>query len=208
MKRIVLFTFVLVLVLGLSGCWDMASQTKSGTVAVSVPGVGMDWVDPDHALAHDADVATGQSGTGIPSDYLSITGFGFAIPVDATILGVVVEVEKANELPTGVIDGGVRLVVGGAIGATNRGLTSCWPEVDTYVSHGSTTDLWGETLTPAVVNAANFGFAISVLYDGIMCRGYVNHVQMTVYYDSNRLRRRQLMNLTRTRPIAVQEIWP
>lgn len=72
---------------------------------------------------------------------------------------------------------------GGVIGSTNRNLGSYWPTSDTYVSHGSNSDLWGETWTTADINSNGFGVAISPTNDyASLDNARIDHIRITVYY--------------------------
>ncbi len=146
------------------------------------------------AGADDATVGTvlwGQAGRIVTSDnlktlasvagtthYLVSSAHGFAIPTTATVDGIVAEFERNT---TGAVaDSRVRIVKGGAIGATERSAGAAWAVADQYDSFGSSSDKWGETWTPADINASNFGVALSA----VVASGFaqVDHVRITVYY--------------------------
>lgn len=122
------------------------------------------------------------------SFYLISNNYGFSVPASATICGLEVEIEKsASGLFQDVRDESIRLVKGGTIvGSNNANTAATWPTADTYFTHGSNTDLWGTTWTPAEVNATDFGVAISVKLGGIsiLPTAYIDHISMTVYYDT------------------------
>lgn len=143
----------------------------------------VDWTNIANAAASDNQRATAVLQTIQTSKWLRATGFGFNIPDTATIRGVLVEVETSSGLPGGMIQhDSIRLIVGGTIqGNNNAGgyITT----TDTYLPYGSETDLWGLTLTPADVNAADFGVAtryIAMLDDTVR----VDHIRMTIYFSS------------------------
>lgn len=120
---------------------------------------------------------------GAYSDYLQVSNFGFSIPTNSTILGIVVAVEHDD--PNGnTVDNAVRIVKGNVIGTTDKSLAAAWPTTDTYQSYGSSADLWGETWTPADINSANFGFAISARKIAAGAQnGRIDHVQVTIHYS-------------------------
>jgi len=121
------------------------------------------------------------------SHYLKATNFGFTIPSGATINGIVVEIEKLlNQGDLTVLDNAVRIVKGGTIGSTDRSNGSAWPQVEAYVTHGGTTDLWGETLTDTDINSASFGVAISAKEGATTSYGqpFIDHIRITVYYTN------------------------
>jgi hypothetical protein len=80
-------------------------------------------------------------------------------------------------------DGEVRVIRTGSIIGNNYALTnSPWPTVDTYVSYGGITDLWGTTWTFSNINNPNFGAAISArILNGIV---QVDNIRITVYASS------------------------
>lgn len=119
--------------------------------------------------------------------YLKATGFGFAIPTGATILGIKAEVEKKQSIS--VTDYAVRLIKGGTIGTTDRSAAGFWSTVDTISTYGSGADLWGTTWTPAQINASDFGFAIAAQEGGVGGSvAYVDFVRITVYYNMRDIR--------------------
>lgn len=83
---------------------------------------------------------------------------------------------------TSVQDAVVKLVKGGSVVGSNYGLTSTeWPGSLAYQSYGGQADLWGTTLTPANVNANDFGFVLSVdCTTGSVAK--VDHALMRIYY--------------------------
>lgn len=114
-------------------------------------------------------------------DALLVDQFQLEVPSAATIDGIVVEVRRAS---TGFVsDDSVRIIKGGAVGSAERA-SGVWGETFEWVSYGSSTDLWGEAWTPADLNAADFGVALSVLYTNTVgnTRAYVDQVRVTVYY--------------------------
>lgn len=120
---------------------------------------------------------------------LTVSDFGFAIPVGAVIDGIVLEVEKKRSSGIGgvVVDNGVQLTKAGVTTGANKMDTSTdWPTVDTYVSYGSPTDLWGTTWTSGEVNAAGFGTAFaSISYVcGSTVVTSIDHMRITVYYTT------------------------
>lgn len=169
-----------------------SSGPNYASTAVDDAGTGtLTWTSPGNATATDnqkASVALTKN-TGI-SHYIKATGFGFSIPQDAQIDGVVVEWEKSDSLDAGAgetRDNAVRIVKSDVIGATDKSNTNNWTTTDTFVSHGASTDLWGETWTAADINSSTFGAAISaknvkISGGGAATTAYVDSVRITVYY--------------------------
>lgn len=150
------------------------------------------WSNPGNVTTTDDTYATVVVDTGEQSHYLKATGFGFDIPPQATIDGIVVEWEKKKTGGggSGAIDNAVRIVKGGTIGSTDKSKATEWPTSDTYLSYGNSSDLWGETWTPSDINASDFGTALSGKEtQGNIFTLNVDHVRVTIYYSLYGLQR-------------------
>jgi hypothetical protein len=113
------------------------------------------------------------------------------VPETATVRGVVVKARRrgAGSAPVGGIvmqDASIRLVSGGAINGTEKSEGASWPTgpPNEYSSYGSSSDLHGLALTPAIVNASNFGVAIAVKNFHATKSGNAefNSAEIAVYY--------------------------
>jgi hypothetical protein len=159
-----------------------ADDATVGTVA---------WTSPNSAKTEGTSFTYVIISLGVFSHYLKATNFGFTIPTGATINGIVAEAK------TGITDGvGItkdyraRIVKSDAsIGATDKSNATTWIGSwnggnMVYLSHGGSTDLWGETWSAADINNSNFGFALSAqnsdTEDGDTPQ--VDHIRITVYY--------------------------
>ena len=141
---------------------------------------GASWFPAANAIASDDMWAVTAPG-GSPTHYLKATNFAFAIPAPAQILGIEVLVERHSSVGT-IFDSRARIVKGGVIGTAERALAGTWPTVtDATVTYGSPSDLWGETWTPADINGAGFGFALSV--DDNADAAAVDHISIRVSYS-------------------------
>src|SRR5690606_25279014 len=107
------------------------------------------------------------------------------VPESASIEGITVEVRKASG--GYVVDDSVRIVKGGMIGSAERASTTEWGQDFAWLSYGGPDDLWGETWTPADVNAEDFGVALCALYTrtagNTRAWAYVDQVRVTVHYS-------------------------
>ncbi|MDD5751094.1 MAG: Hint domain-containing protein [Candidatus Peribacteraceae bacterium] len=75
----------------------------------------------------------------------------------------------------GVYDYRIRIMKGGVIGATDKSSPDAWPTGSfAYVTHGSETELWGETWTADDINASNFGIAVSAEGSGYNPFNYIS----------------------------------
>lgn len=137
-----------------------AQVTSSGSI-FSSSGSGSAWSNPSNAASDDGNSATVNLGFFGSSDYLNITGFGFSIPADEEILGIIVTVNKSRAgLFSYIGDNDVRLIIGGSRTGDSRASATNYPVSESDVTYGADADLWGTTLTPAQVNSSDFGVAI------------------------------------------------
>ena len=128
---------------------------------------------------------------------LYVEDFGFAI--DGTIDGVTVDLNIWHSTSNGTIDLCQLLDEDGARVGTN--LCSGAPVAidslsDTNVETiGSTSELWGNSLTDTWVNDADFGIAIGVLNNQNNANVFIDYVQVTIEYTSGAAaaRRRMIM---------------
>ena len=97
------------------------------------------------------------------SDYLTFQNFGFSIPATSNILGISVTIVREANGGTSLADQTASLLIGGAATGSNLANGSNWSTSPTSVSYGGSTNKWGNTLTPAIVNASGFGFRFSVV---------------------------------------------
>lgn len=119
------------------------------------------------------------------SHYIKATGFNFAIPSGATIVGVGMNLRRGASYPNLVFDYAVRLVKGGAIQATDRSNPIPWGTPNNYIfSYGGPTDMWGTTLLYSDVNAATFGVAVSCQNLSATNDTYIDidFISLTVWY--------------------------
>jgi hypothetical protein len=164
----------------------MASQgpLSPGTVLTGFStalGYGSNFTNPNNIKVSDntyADSPT-EIGTSIQAG-----NFGFSIPSGSTIDGIVIEFEKkATYSASNVSESVVKLVkANGSVGTTNKAAGGYWSLTESYVSYGSSSDLWGDTWTAEDINDADFGVVMNMYaYDDV---GKIDHVRCTVYYTA------------------------
>jgi len=145
---------------------------------------GIAWSNPSNAAASDDAYASWSVvAAGITvTDYLDATNFGFSIPPNAIIRGILVEVEGNGGGANAIND--CRLLKSGSSVGSNLA-TGSLPGADAYTSFGSATNLWGTNWTPADINSSGFGFRFQGLKPliGSPANQNVDHVRITVYYD-------------------------
>ena len=142
------------------------------------------WVNPNNCFSSNDTRATVALTTGQTSQLLKATNFSFAIPSGATIVGIVVEIEKSSDTVGSVLaDADVRLVKASVPVGDDKANVASWPSADAYSTYGSSTDLWGTTWTPAEVNASTFGAAIAAYPTTTTSEtARVDHIRITIYY--------------------------
>lgn len=163
----------------------MQGPNAPGAVVNDASQGGDPWVDPEHAASSDDVYAVFfPEGPG-ESQYLKATGFGFAIPNDATINGIQVLLEGHATVVGGapnVLACEMRIVKGGVIGAVNHCATagSTPGDPDDLATIGGDGDLLGETWAAADVNAADFGFAFKLTVVDLF--EFVDSISITVFH--------------------------
>jgi uncharacterized repeat protein (TIGR01451 family) len=168
-----------------SGYVGAATATASPSSCQNTAGVGTQaWTNPGNAVSSNNSYATASVNDNQITNWLECTGYGFSIPADSTITGITLNVERsANN--TLVQDYEVRLIKGGVRGAADRATTTNYTNADVVEAHGSSSDMWATTWTPAEVNAANFGAAFSAFKNGTAGGARtvsVDHLQIVIDY--------------------------
>lgn len=162
---------------------------NSGSSFVDDASVGtIAWTSPANVGARDNTNAAAALTLGTTSHYLLATGFGFAVPAQLTVLGVIVEILRNGTLNQNVTDASVRLVRAGVVVGDERANVTAayqWPDLSQrYRRYGAAVDLWGVPwLTPADVNDIGFGIAVSatdVFDEGFGANALIDHVQITL----------------------------
>lgn len=138
----------------INGGNTFSSDATLGIVAMSNPG---------NVILKDAVYATAVLLATQTSNYLKAMGFNFNIPSDATITGVTVTITKHSTVTATTTDGSVKLVKGGSISGNDKASAATWGTSDSDFSYGSSSDLWGLSLTPADINNSTFGIVINAV---------------------------------------------
>lgn len=136
------------------------------------------WTNPNNAKVDDGvNATTGSGAGGWVSNELLLTNFGFTVPTNSVVDGVKMEFQRsyssAQDMDIFLIKSGV--TVGNDKAGT--GVTA-----GDYISYGNSNDLWGTTLTPAQVNASNFGVSIQVQNTSGGGSANIDVVRITVYW--------------------------
>jgi hypothetical protein len=155
------------------------------TIAGSASGSG--WANLGSIYtSNDAWASSAVPGTSY-SSYVKVYNFDFsAIPDSATILGVYVRVQ-GHGTASGIIriNNIYLLDTSGAAAGDNKGPASYFAISDSNRTFGSSSDLWGNALTPAWVKNSNFGVTLR-LYNSTAksYAGYIDFIQMGVTYKT------------------------
>lgn len=153
----------LFLLIAVPSAFALTTVTKTPTTCTNTTGIGTrSWSTTSYAISSDDQYAN-VSLDGNTSNYLKCQGYGFAIPATATINGITVNVERKSSRTTfgGSQDAAMRLAKGGIIGSTDNATTTTYTKRDVTEAHGSGSDLWGLSWTPADINATTFGAAFA-----------------------------------------------
>jgi hypothetical protein len=154
---------------------------------VSIPGSSVSWVNATDAKTLDGFLSSAGdiSGAGNFSDYLSVTNFSFAVPVDKIITGIEVIAYKSSTNDPHTKDYEVRLIKNGNVSGDNKALNASWQGQSVPAVYGGNGDLWGETWTPADINSPDFGAAIAVERSGSGTDplvAYIDNIRIRVFY--------------------------
>lgn len=154
----------------------MESDSSTGSTA---------WGDFNNAKVLDGSYSSIISFGGFTSQLLKASNFGFAIPTNATIRGVTIRVSKYVDTATLTQEIAAKLVKGGVVSGSNRAQKT-WPTSLQYVTYGGVANMWGNSLSPADVNASDFGFVLQVQnISGAARSFYVDHIECTITYEIN-----------------------
>ncbi len=144
------------------------------------------WTNASNAQISDNAYATSVLLLGQITNYLKVTNFGFGIPLDATITGITASIERSSNTLNATHDNSVKLTVSGATTGSDKASASIWPTSDATATYGSSTDLWGATWTPSLINDSTFGIEISAIAD-LAGTAQIDYVSIQVdYTGSNR----------------------
>jgi hypothetical protein len=120
-------------------------------------------------------------------DPLLLDQFKLEVPDNAEVLGITATVRRAADGEDEAVDAGVHLIKHGVVGSADRSLSTAWTAPDLVnVDYGGPKDLWGDSWTPADLNADDFGVAFAAGYtqSAGSGRAYVDIVYVTVTYQT------------------------
>lgn len=121
---------------------------------------------------------------GTLTDYVVASGFNLSVPAGATITGVTVSLNWLGQAPGAGVLTNVSLFYGGSAYGSVKSPGTANTNYPTTAQEGSSSDLWGATLTPAIVNSSLFGFGVQITAENVgTTRSFLNAFLVTVYYS-------------------------
>jgi len=134
-----------------------------GTGASEDTGSASAWSNPTRITASDNSRARSSNASGVTSDTLVASNFGFSIPGTATIVGVEVRAELSK---TAFLDASTYSYVNIGKDSSTLGTSKAPGDSittsDVNYDDGGSSDMWGLSLTPTEVNASTFQARIRV----------------------------------------------
>lgn len=115
------------------------------------------------------------------STILYYTKFGFSVPTGATITGIKLRYAGDFLGPTAT-DTLMQLTYNGALIGSNMALDSAYTQIAR--TYGDSLNLWGATLTPAMVNDTTFGAGLRIETDAQAINGGLPIPTITIYYQN------------------------
>ena len=175
--------------------WSLSSQTNTtfGNTSANFPTLGINntaiggansWSTPGNITANDGAYSNSTSITTGSTNYLVATGFGFSVPTNVTILGVALFWSRSSvSSATGsvfncILWNGSSTTVDQSIGLAQ----SYNAGGGTTGTIGSSTNTWGATLTPTIVNSSTFGAAFFNTATSGATLVNLDYCTITVYY--------------------------
>lgn len=166
------------------------TQTRSPSTCITfdLGGGNPAWTNPDRAQTSNNSDASVSLNDNQLSDGLVCYDYGFAVPGGATVLGIVVNVERASSGGGSPRRDALMVVLKGFVAApADRSTTTNYTGTDVVEPHGGATDLWGTTWTPAEINDAGFGIGFASQKAGTAGGAStvtVDHISIDVHYSS------------------------
>lgn len=121
------------------------------------------------------------------SQLLRASNFGFSVPSGATITGVTVEIERSAVNANRHFDDTVKLLKAGSEVGSNQSTGVAIPTTKAFATYGSSSSLWGTTLTDSEVNNSGFGVSFKINRNSSQTTTTsVFRVRITVEYTQGR----------------------
>jgi hypothetical protein len=178
---------------------SLIPQGYAQTVGPSVPnnystfGTGAGWsnlsgvqlIDNSPAYVDLAQYPTCNNFICYKSNVASFNGFGFAIPTNAFVTGVELNVMQKTSSPGGGIhDSLLTLAINNISIGNDYASPINWFETPQTATYGSANDTWGNTLTPAQVNDPSFGIIYQITNSSYDQPASIDYLSMTIHYQT------------------------
>ncbi len=159
-----------------------AGPNTAGTAAQDSAGT-ISWSNVNNSKVEDGVLATaapvGPGGGGGIANQLKSTNFGFALPSNAIIDGIKLEIKAQADIFS---TPNVHLLWSGGATAQNATANPGWTSGLAWLTYGGSTELWGRTWTAAEINASSFGADMSAFPGTGTWTIGVDSVRITVYW--------------------------
>jgi len=161
------------------------------TLASAGADLGSSWVNPGNITADDGVVATGSAVFGVNTSTLKASSFGLAVPAGATIDGVEtrVQINHGGGIESGTLSS-INVGTSDSVLGTAKSPGHTITTTPTDFDDGGSTDLWGLTLTPTLVNGAGFQVRMIVTAGGLGINAEVDAIWVNVHYTLGGARNR------------------
>jgi hypothetical protein len=191
------FLLIAISILASMAVYSQSSGPLRGHSFTNLTLAGSDkpWLNASNANSSDNSYASFNdlsNQNGKYTDYLVAANFGFNIPALAEITGIAVSIERADP-STSTADHSIRIVKNNIVSGSEHSTGAMYSSTenfeifDSQEGFGNSTDLWGETWTPADINSTGFGVAVSAkrAIENSNTDGRIDDIRITVYYTLN-----------------------
>lgn len=159
--------------------------TLGGTALNVNDGGLIAWTNVNNVLVDTTSSSTATTTASFDdTQILRVTNFGFAIPSDATINGVMFKFRRRSSTANDVKDDTIQLVLSGTPVGANKATASFWPSTNSTPEYGGAADTWTWAgISVANINNSAFGINIKA-YDDASGTDTLNieAVWLDIYY--------------------------
>jgi hypothetical protein len=161
-----------------------SNYSTSGTGASWGNLGGIQFIDNSPAYVVLAEYPTCNNFMCYRSNVASYIGFGFTVPLNASITGVELNVMQRVSSPGGGIhDSILTLSLNNVAIGTNKANPSNWLDTPLTQTYGGTSDTWGNSLTVQDVNNSSFGIQYQITNTSYDQTASVDYMTMTIHYQ-------------------------
>jgi hypothetical protein len=132
-------------------------------------------------------IRTATVANGTLTDYVTVNNFGFSIPDNVTVNGVQVTLNwDGQNAGTGILVNVSLFFQGAQLGLFKSPGVQNSDAIPTDVTQGDSSDNWGTTLSPSVVNDPTFGFGVQIqaINSGSTNRSFLNSFTIQVFFTN------------------------